>query len=117
MVFVFHFRNEFFLSVNCGVAPTRDPGGANAWALPFDDGGEVLRDEGLVVLFDGVDVDRRVRLGVEVVRVEFPHGREQPLVAWLHEVGICVLAVPSEEERREEGGQRECTTKGPATYG
>ena len=63
-------------------------------SLPFDDGWEVLCNESLIVSFDGFDVNRLVGLGIEIVGVEIANGGKELFVAWFHELGIGVLAVP-----------------------
>ena len=62
---------------------------------PFDDVGEELRDEALVVRLDLLDVDGLVALAVEVVRVESSHSRQRLLVLGVGQVLVSVLAVPA----------------------
>jgi hypothetical protein len=63
-------------------------------SLPFDDGREILRNETLIIFFDGVDIDRLVGFGIKIVGVEITDGGKELFVARFHELGISVLAVP-----------------------
>ena len=72
---------------------------------PFDDVGEELRDEALIVRFDLLNVDGLVALAVEVVRVECTNCGERLRIALVREVSVRALTVPGVERMVADHGE------------